>query len=88
MRRLLVPLLVAFLAVPFAAEAQQAGKVYRVGLITYGVPLSEMAGPQPRQYGRTGLTYRTVSWVVPDKEQSHMRKEAGHGEGYYIRRAR
>jgi hypothetical protein len=41
-----------------------------------------------RQYGRTGLTYRTVSWVVPDKEQSHMRKEAGHGEGYYIRRAR
>lgn len=28
-------------------------------------------------------TYRTLAWVVPGKEQSHMRKEAGHGEGYY-----
>jgi hypothetical protein len=43
---------------------------------------------QARQYGRTGLTYRKVSWVVPGAEQSHMREEAGRGEGYYIRRAR
>jgi hypothetical protein len=55
------------------------------------VPKGDSLGPlfgTPRQYRRTGLTYRRVSWVVPGKEQSHMRKEAGHGEGYYIRRAR
>jgi len=30
-----------------AAQAQQAGKVYRVGLITFGLPVSQKAGPQP-----------------------------------------
>ena len=35
------------LAAPLAAEAQQAGKVYRVGLIFTATPLSEMAGPEP-----------------------------------------
>jgi len=33
------------LAVPLAAEAQQAGKVYRVGLIFPAPPVSQMAGP-------------------------------------------
>ena len=32
---------------PLAAGAQPAGKVYRVGLIAVGTPLSEMAGPEP-----------------------------------------
>ena len=35
------------LAAPRAVAAQQAGKVYRVGLISVGTPLSEMAGPDP-----------------------------------------
>ena len=35
------------LAAPFAAGAQPAGKVYRVGLISAAAPLSEMAGPEP-----------------------------------------
>jgi putative ABC transport system substrate-binding protein len=34
-------------AAPLAAEAQQAGKVYRVGLIFTTSPVSEMAGPEP-----------------------------------------
>jgi putative ABC transport system substrate-binding protein len=35
------------LAAPLAARAQQAGKVYRVGLIFTTSPVSEMAGPEP-----------------------------------------
>jgi putative ABC transport system substrate-binding protein len=35
------------LAAPLAAGAQQAGKVYRVGLIFTTSPVSEMAGPEP-----------------------------------------
>ena len=47
-----------------------------------GLPL-----PSIRQYGRTGLTYCTVVGCS-EREQSHMQKEAGHGEGYYLRGAR
>jgi putative ABC transport system substrate-binding protein len=35
------------LAAPLAAEAEEAGKVYRVGLIAAATPVSEMAGPEP-----------------------------------------
>ena len=35
------------LAAPRAAEAQQAGTIYRVGLISPATPLAEMAGPEP-----------------------------------------
>jgi putative ABC transport system substrate-binding protein len=37
----------AAVARPLAAFAQQAGKVYRVGLIAVAIPVSEMAGPEP-----------------------------------------
>ena len=46
-RRFLLTSLAGALAAPVAAEGQQAGKVYRVGLIAAGQPLSEMAGPEP-----------------------------------------
>ncbi len=36
-----------FLAVPLAAEGQQAAKVHRVGFILTTSPVSEMAGPDP-----------------------------------------
>src|SRR5262245_57586416 len=32
---------------PHSAEAQRAGKVYRVGIIATTSPVSEMAGPEP-----------------------------------------
>jgi ABC-type uncharacterized transport system substrate-binding protein len=35
------------LAAPLSAEAQQVGRVYRVGIIASTSPLSEMAGPEP-----------------------------------------
>jgi hypothetical protein len=34
----------------------------------------------PRPYGKIGLTYRKVAWIVPVK--SHMRKEAAPEPGY------
>ncbi len=37
----------ATLAASRAAGAQQAGKVYRVGIISPAIPVSEMAGPEP-----------------------------------------
>ena len=46
-RALTVVLTFALLAAPLGAQAQQAGKVYRVGLISTRAPVSEMAGPDP-----------------------------------------
>ena len=36
-----------FFATPFAAEAQETRKVYRVGVIATTSPVSELAGPEP-----------------------------------------
>ena len=46
-RRKLIAALGGCVASPFAARAQQASKIYRVGLIAQAVPVSEMAGPDP-----------------------------------------
>jgi len=44
---LFLSLAFSLLAMPLAAEAQQAGKVYRVGLVFTTAPVSEMIGPDP-----------------------------------------
>jgi len=44
-----VTLALGLLLAPLAADAQQAGKVYRVALIWLLLPVSEMAGPEPVQ---------------------------------------
>jgi putative tryptophan/tyrosine transport system substrate-binding protein len=46
-RRFIEVIAGGLLAAPLAAEAQQAGKVYRVGFILTTSPVSEMAGPEP-----------------------------------------
>ena len=47
-RRTFIPgVALGFVAVPLAADAQQAAKIYRVGLMAVGTPLSEMLGPEP-----------------------------------------
>jgi len=46
-RRFLLASLAGAVAAPLAAEAQQVGKVYRVGIIATTSPVSEMAGPEP-----------------------------------------
>lgn len=58
------------------------------GRDTLSANMSETATPWKfRQYGRTGLTYCMIV-DCSEPEQSHRQKEAGHGEGYYIRGAR
>jgi putative tryptophan/tyrosine transport system substrate-binding protein len=47
-RRFLLTSLVCALAAPLAAEAQQAGKVWRIGVLFGGTPTVDMAGPKPR----------------------------------------
>ena len=37
----------SLLAVPLVGEAQQARKIYRVGVIATTSPVSELAGPEP-----------------------------------------
>jgi putative ABC transport system substrate-binding protein len=36
------------LAAPIAADAQQSGKVWRIGILGYTLPTSDMVGPEPR----------------------------------------
>ena len=44
---LIASLVLGTLLAPISTDAQQAGKVYRVGLIFTTAPVSEMAGPEP-----------------------------------------
>jgi len=46
-RALVVTLALGILVAPLAADAQQPGKVYRVGLVFAASPVSQMAGPNP-----------------------------------------
>ena len=46
-RGFLCAVTVSLLAAPLVAEAQPAGKIYRVGVIATTSPVSELAGPEP-----------------------------------------
>ena len=46
-RRFLLTSLAGALATPLAVEAQQAGKVYRIGILSGASPISVMLGPDP-----------------------------------------
>jgi putative ABC transport system substrate-binding protein len=47
-RRFLLTSLAGALAAPLAGEAQQAGRVWRIGVLFGGTPTADMAGPEPR----------------------------------------
>jgi putative ABC transport system substrate-binding protein len=47
-RAFLATLTSGLLAEPLAAEAQQAGKVWRIGILGYTLPSADMVGPEPR----------------------------------------
>ena len=46
-RREFIGLVGGAMAWPLAGRAQQAGKVYRVGIIFLSAPASDLAGPEP-----------------------------------------
>jgi putative tryptophan/tyrosine transport system substrate-binding protein len=46
-RRIFLTTVASLLAAPLAADAQQAGKVHRVGVILTTSPVAEMSGPEP-----------------------------------------
>jgi putative ABC transport system substrate-binding protein len=54
-RRVFVAGSMALLAVPLAAGAQQASKVYRIGVLGLGQVTSEMTGPEPKSRGVKAL---------------------------------
>src|SRR5262245_5329717 len=73
----------SILAAPLAGEAQQAGRVYRVGLIVTTSPVSEMTGSEPihpsiRAFGH-GL--RALGWV----EGQNLILERRSAEGRFER---
>jgi putative tryptophan/tyrosine transport system substrate-binding protein len=47
-RRFLLTSLAGAVAAPRAAEGQQAGRVWRIGVLFGGTPTADMAGPEPR----------------------------------------
>jgi putative ABC transport system substrate-binding protein len=70
------------LAAPLAAEAQPAGKVYRVGLIVFGTAPSQMAGAQPGDpnirafvQGLRSLGYAEGSNLVLERRSAEGRVE-------------
>jgi hypothetical protein len=52
------------LGAPLAAEAQGAGKAYRVALILASSPVSEMVGPEPVTAIRESLSTLCVASVT------------------------
>src|SRR5262245_16049599 len=51
-------LALALLGAPLAAEAQQAGKLYRIGILSGASPVSEMSGPNPTSRSAGALLQR------------------------------
>jgi putative ABC transport system substrate-binding protein len=47
-RRAFITVLAAVLAATLAAEAQQGGKLWRIGVLFGGTPVADMSGLQPR----------------------------------------
>jgi putative tryptophan/tyrosine transport system substrate-binding protein len=70
--------------VPFAAEAQQVGKIYRVGLIAAGSPVSEMAGPEPAHPWIRVFVHslRALGYVEGQNLILERRSAEGHNERF------
>ena len=72
------------LTAPLAAEAQQAGKIYRVGLIFDTSPVSEMAGPDPVHPGAKAFVHglRALGYVEGQNLILERRSAEGKFERY------
>jgi putative ABC transport system substrate-binding protein len=67
------------LAAPLAAEAQRAGKVYRIGILSFSSITSDMIGPQPQRPSVVALLrgMRELGYVYGE----HFVTEPRGGEG-------
>ena len=81
-RRMFIVGVGAFVAIPLAAEAQQPGKVYRVGMIFTTSPVSELAGSEPGNpnakaliHGLRALGYREGQNLVLERRSAEGKFE-------------
>ena len=78
-------LTIGLLATPLPANAQQAGKIYRVALVYTTAPLSEMVGPDPvHPYPRAFLRALNALGYAEGKNLEYMPRSA---EGKFERLA-
>jgi hypothetical protein len=74
MTRVVVALLaLALLAAPLAVDAQQTGRIYRVGFLASGVPLSTLTGPEANPTARATSRRRGR----PPEDDAHARPTHG-----------
>jgi hypothetical protein len=75
-------LALALVAAPLAAEAQAAGKVYRIGILAGANPVSEVAGPDPsnRAIRAFLLRLRDLGYVYGQNLVTEARSTEGRAE--------
>jgi putative tryptophan/tyrosine transport system substrate-binding protein len=78
-RRFLLTSLAGAIAAPLAAGAEQAGKVYRIGILHGGSPLSDMVGPHPASRSVSALLQRLseLGYVYGDNLVTEARSAEG-----------
>jgi len=82
-RAFLATLAGGLLAAPLAAEAQEAGKVWRIGVLDFAPPTADVVGPDPKnEFTRALLRgFRELGYVYG----KHFVTEARSAEGRYDR---
>src|SRR5437764_3160373 len=64
---------------PFAARAQQSGRVYRVALIFTTSPISEMAGPEPLHPSARAFVHRLRALGYQDGQNLTLDRRTAEG---------
>ena len=76
-------LTLGLLAAPLAAEAQQARKVPRVGVLFAGAPIADISGPNPNPVIRAFVEgMRDLGWVDGQNITIERRSALGHSDRY------
>jgi len=72
----------ALFTAPLAAEAQQAGKVYRIGILLGASPVSELVGPEPRHRPTAAFMQRLreLGYIYGQNLQTEPRSAEGQPE--------
>jgi putative tryptophan/tyrosine transport system substrate-binding protein len=79
-RRFLLTSLAGALAVPFAAGAQQAGRVYQIGILSGASPVSSMLGPDPISRSVRALLQRLQELGYVYGQNLHIEPRSAEGK--------